>query len=213
MKQQWQRSCAWVAALSSRERGLLLVTGMRLFLLPAYSFWLEPAWLSYQQLQRREQELTLSLQLQQQENQARQVRLRGDPSQALRQELVVLEQRLQQLDRRLQDETLDLIAAERMPQLLEQLLADSGQLQLVQLTSLPPEPLLVGAKARNLYQHGLRLQVEGSYFEVHHYLRALEGLPERFYWRSLDYRVTEYPNARVTLELYTLSTSKEFIRG
>lgn len=213
MVQEWQRACAWVAALSTRERVLLLLTGLLLLLLPAHSLWLEPEWLSYQKLLQREQELSQSLQLQQQANQASRSRLLDDPNQALRGELGTLEQQLQQVDQRLRQETLDLIAAERMPQVLERVLAGSGRLQLLSLTSLPPEPVLAGSKPLNLFQHGLRLQLEGSYFDVFQYLRALEGLPERFYWRSLDYQVTRYPHAQVTLELYTLSTSKEFIRG
>lgn len=213
MNAHWQSGCAWVAALSLRERVLVLVAGAALMLLPGYSLWLEPAWLQWQQLQHRERELSQSLQQLQQENLARQGRLSGDPSQPLRVQFSSLEQRLQQLDQRLRQQTLDLIPAEQMPLVLERVLASSGHLKLVTLTSLPPEPLLAGSKLSNLFQHGLRLQLEGSYFELFHYLRALEGLPERFYWRSLDYRVTQYPNAQVTLELYTLSTSKEFIRG
>ena len=72
-----------MAALSFRERGLILVTVLLLLLLPGYSLWLEPIWLHYQQLQQRESELTQSLQLQQQENQARRSRLQGDPNQPL----------------------------------------------------------------------------------------------------------------------------------
>jgi MSHA biogenesis protein MshJ len=38
-------------------------------------------------------------------------------------------------------------------------------------------------------------------------------LPRHFYWRLFDYRVQEHPSAVVEMEIYTLSTSKEFIRG
>ncbi|MGL5153883.1 MAG: MSHA biogenesis protein MshJ, partial [Aeromonas veronii] len=34
-----------------------------------------------------------------------------------------------------------------------------------------------------------------------------------FYWKQFDYQVKAYPGAVVEMEIYTLSTSKEFIRG
>ena len=65
----------------------------------------------------------------------------------------------------------------------------------------------------NLFQHGIHIELHGSFWDLVNYLQKIEALPERFYWRSLDYRVGNYPDATVTLELYTLSTSKDFIRG
>ena len=144
---------------------------------------------------------------------ASQQALLRDPNQPLRDEQQQLRAELQRLDSDLKDRTLDLIPAEHMPALLEQMLARSGRLRLVSLTALAPKPLMTGTEESMLFQHGLRLRLQGRYFDILQYLRALEGLPEHFYWRRLDYQVEQYPEASVELELYTLSGSKEFIRG
>ncbi|HBY38437.1 MAG TPA: MSHA biogenesis protein MshJ, partial [Alteromonas sp.] len=52
---------------------------------------------------------------------------------------------------------------------------------------------------------------EGRFFAVRDFLANLERLTNQIYWRSMAYEVSEYPNAQVTLEVYTLSTEKAFI--
>ena len=43
------------------------------------------------------------------------------------------------------------------------------------------------------------------------YLQKLEQLPWKFYWQHFDYEVQQYPRALITLNIYTLSTSKWWI--
>ena len=213
MKQQWQQLSARVVAMSLRERWLILLAGAALLLMPAYSLLLEPTWLAYQSQIARSQELATTIAQLQLENQSRQQALLLDPNQPVREQQLKLTQQLEELDAQLKDQTLDLIPAERMPGLLEQMLASSGRLRLISLTSLPPKPLLDDPEQNLLFQHGIQLRLQGSYFDIFQYLRALEGLPEHFYWRRLNYQVEQYPQASIELELYTLSSSKEFIRG
>ena len=213
MKQQWQQLATRVLAMSIRERWLVLLAGTALLLMPTYSLLLEPAWLAYQSQVARGQELATTIAQLQLENQGRQQALLLDPNQPVREQQQQLTQQLVQLDAQLKDQTLDLIPAERMPGLLEQMLASSGRLRLISLTSLPPKPLLDDPEQNLLFQHGIQLRLQGSYFDIFQYLRALEGLPEHFYWRRLNYQVEQYPQASIELELYTLSSSKEFIRG
>ena len=54
---------------------------------------------------------------------------------------------------------------------------------------------------------------EGKYFDVIRYLTQIEALPVKYYWRNLNYQVTQYPWANIELELYTLGESKDFIGG
>ena len=213
MKQQWQQLSARVVAMSLRERWLILLAGAALLLMPAYSLLLEPTWLAYQSQIARSQELATTIAQLQLENQSRQQALLLDPNQPVREQQLKLTQQLVELDAQLKDQTLDLTPAERMPGLLEQMLASSGRLRLISLTSLPPKPLLDDPEQNLLFQHGIQLRLQGSYFDIFQYLRALEGLPEHFYWRRLNYQVEQYPQASIELELYTLSSSKEFIRG
>ena len=57
------------------------------------------------------------------------------------------------------------------------------------------------------YRHGLRLSLEGGYFELLAYLRAIQASGWRLHWDSLDYQVGEQGpgRARISIELHTLS--------
>jgi MSHA biogenesis protein MshJ len=57
------------------------------------------------------------------------------------------------------------------------------------------------------------MELTGSYFDISAYLQALESLPVRYYWRTFQYKVEEYPQARLVFEVYTLGTRQEFIGG
>jgi MSHA biogenesis protein MshJ len=61
------------------------------------------------------------------------------------------------------------------------------------------------------YLHPVELVIEGRYLDIVAYLRALEGLPWRFYWRVLQLETKTYPLNRVRIELSTLSLDKEWI--
>ncbi len=213
MKAQWQGWAQQIAALSLRERILILLTGVVLLGAMGIYGWLDDAdtrlgqdRLALAAAQRDLEILTL-------ENQGKQARLGRDPDAQVREQLAGVETSLRQMDAELLAQTVDLIPAHEMPAVLEALLSRSANLHMLALTSLKPEPLMAGEQKVNLFRHGIRLQLEGGYFDVYQYLKALEALPRHFYWKGFDYRVVEHPKAAVVMEIYTLSTSKEFIRG
>jgi len=87
------------------------------------------------------------------------------------------------------------------------------ELQLVQTNSdaapaAQPNPAAAEESSAGVYQHAVELRVSGNYNQILHFLIALERLPWRFYWQSLDYKVEHYPNAEVTLRVYTLSSEE-----
>ena len=213
MTAQWRAWAQSVAALSLRERVLILLTGIILLGAAGIYGWLDAA---DTRLSQERQALTAAqrdLEILTLENQGKQARLGRDPNARAREQLASVEASLAQLDARLQAQTVDLIPAHEMPAVLEALLSRSANLHMVALTSLTPEPLMAGEQRINLFKHGIRLKLEGGYFDVYQYLKALEGLPRHFYWKQFDYQVKAYPGAVVEMEIYTLSTSKEFIRG
>lgn len=213
VKEQWQALAQKVAALSLRERVMILLTGLVLLGAAAVYSWLDAA---DTRLTADRQALTAAqrdLEILEIENQGKQARLARDPNAQVREQLAGVEQDLARLDAELRAQTVDLIPAHEMPAVLEALLSRSTNLHMMSLTSLKPEPLMAGEQKANLFKHGIRLQLEGGYFDVYQYLKALEALPRHFYWKGFDYRVVEHPKAAVAMEIYTLSTSKEFIRG
>ena len=161
-----------------------------------------------------------------------QVRAAADPDLALRQALRAAEAVRDSQLAALQRDTAALIDPPHMQQVLQELLQSRPGLRLLALESfsaplsLPPAPAEKPAAATSavspapaagvapppiLYRHGMRLTLEGSYFELRDYLRDIERRSlqsgRRLFWERLDYQVGEAGpgKARIVLELYTLS--------
>lgn len=213
LKAQWQAWADKIAALSQRERVLILLTGLVLVCAGAIYGWLDGAALRLEQDRVALTTAQRDLEIMDLENLGKQARLARDPDQNVREQLVRIEGDIGKLDAELKAQTVDLIQAHEMPAVLEALLSRSANLHMLALTSLAPQPLMAGDQRINLFKHGIRLKLEGGYFDVYQYLKALEALPRHFYWKQFDYQVQEHPKAVVEMEIYTLSTSKEFIRG
>ncbi|WP_111640413.1 type II secretion system protein GspM [Marinimicrobium alkaliphilum] len=136
----------------------------------------------------------------------------GAPSSLQRQRDNLLARR-DNLDERLAALSQGLVSAEQLPSLLEDVLLTTGQLELIQMRTLPVEMLsLRGINgdegSTGVYQHSVALTLRGSYFEVLAFLQALEDLPWRFYWEQLEYAVETYPKAEVKVRVYTLSAEE-----
>ncbi|WP_324002573.1 MSHA biogenesis protein MshJ [Aeromonas dhakensis] len=213
LKAQWQAWADKLAALSQRERVLIMLTGVVLVGSIATYGWLDAAVVRLEQDRLALSSAQRDLEIMDLENQGKQARLARDPDQNVRTQLAGVDEEIGKLDAALKAQTVDLIQAHEMPEVLEALLSRSAHLHMVALTSLAPEPLMAGEQRINLFKHGIRLKLEGGYFDVYQYLKALEALPRHFYWKQFDYQVQEHPRAVVEMEIYTLSTSKEFIRG
>ena len=156
--------------------------------------------------------------------------LRHNPNDRLQQQQHQLTQQRQALDSELHQDIATLVSPARMVDLLRQMLVSRKSLQLESVRHLPPRPLKLSDQAKaskpteknrakedahssqpQLYAHDVELVVSGSYFQLLDYLKALEGLHQRFGWRLLDYQVQHYPRARMRLKLETLSLHKEWI--
>ncbi len=141
-----------------------------------------------------------------------------DPDEMLRDKRDVLLQALESLETRLERAVDSFVAPERMPELLSEVMREHDGLSFTSVTRLPSEPLIarnedavVELDVPSLYRHPLRIDFEGTYFDVLSYLAALESSDWRLNWRSLNYEVAAYPNARVSVEVDTLSRQREWL--
>jgi MSHA biogenesis protein MshJ len=159
-----------------------------------------------------------------------------DPDAAARVRLAALDVEAVQLTQRLRDMQGGLVAPEHIVPLLESILRANGRLQLVSLNTLAPAPVgaagpgaaAPGTQAKPpaepapaapgaatpdlLYRHGVELTVRGNYLDMVNYLDALEKMPTQLFWGRAVLEVDEYPNAYLTLTLYTLSLERKWIR-
>jgi MSHA biogenesis protein MshJ len=78
-----------------------------------------------------------------------------------------------------------------------------------------PEAIAVrtaAAPADLLYRHGVELTVRGNYLDMVDYLDALEAMPTQLFWARASLDVEQYPTARLSLTVYTLSLDKKWMK-
>jgi MSHA biogenesis protein MshJ len=69
------------------------------------------------------------------------------------------------------------------------------------------------AKPRELlYRHGVEIVVQGGYLDMIAYMQALEALPVQLFWGAARLDAQQYPDARLTLTLYTLSLDEKWMK-
>ena len=123
------------------------------------------------------------------------------------------------LETRLKSLTNDLISPRRMAQVLHQLLEQDSGVSLIGFKNLPVTKLekaqkkniLLSESNTTLYKHGFTMTMHGDYASTVQYLQRLEKLNWSIYWDSIHYEVIDYPLAKITLTIYTLSMQKEWI--
>ncbi len=117
---------------------------------------------------------------------------------------------LTELNERIQKITGDVVPANQMAELLKTVLKNEGNLKFISLKNLPARNLAsptgeISEQDYMLLQQGIELVFDGSYADTLKYLQALEQTKKwHVLWDSLDYEVAKYPDARVTLHVYTL---------
>ncbi|PCJ49052.1 MAG: hypothetical protein COA74_07235 [Gammaproteobacteria bacterium] len=226
MKAQWKKAGEKIAGLNQREKILVLLMG--LILLPGIIdfFLLQPLRDSRAQYNKQMQSINLRLDsFNTQQNELLQD-IKNDPAMELERRIEGIEKVLGATKEALVGYTDTLISPQKMATMLENMLHESAELKLVSLENLPVAPLFdketnkVPNQETNeeklkdvfgLYRHGIRLVFKGNYMKTKSYLLKLERLPWKFYWQHFDYQVEKHPNAMITLNIYTLSTSKWWI--
>ena len=155
-----------------------------------------------------------------------QAQLAADPNLPYRTALLAAQAGGEQLIGEIDRDTAGLMPAAKMRGVLEELLRTQANLRLLSLQSFS-EPLQLPAVAPaaaagnpaaveaplTLYKHGLKLSLEGGYFDLLSYLQAIQASGWRLHWDSLDYQVGKEAGApaTITLVLYTLSREAGWI--
>jgi MSHA biogenesis protein MshJ len=139
----------------------------------------------------------------------------ADPILLAQREETKLKTQLADINAQLAAKSAGLIPPERMVQVIHDVLSRQHGVRLVSLHNSPVTTLVAGvaqgAQSGGPYVHPVEIVVEGTYLDVLAYLRALESLEWRFYWRLLELESTAYPRNRVRIELSTLSLDKDWI--
>lgn len=221
MKQTWQKIAGRIDALTLRERvviflaaALMLVTIMNVLVLAPLN---EEQQRIVKRVQDEQSQITrIRTEIQQKINEQT-----SDPDLALRGRLQTLQQQKADLQQSVAGIQKGLVSPDKIPALLESILASNTGLHLVSLKKLPVTNLAETPGTANgdasvsstvgLYRHGVELSVQGGYLDMLNYLDALERLPSQLLWGDVVFSVDEYPNATMTLTVYTLSLDKQWL--
>jgi len=230
MKAQLLQLKARIEALSLRERAMVFAATAAVIVFAGHALVLAPMFA---------QQAALRTQIAQQleavtgtdaEIVAKVQAFQLDPDAAARARLNSINQELGQLGQQLLAIEHGLVPPERIAPLLESILRANGRLKLVSMRTLPVEPLsgppggaatqaaaAAPAEAASdavplLYRHGVEVSVRGNYLDMVDYMSALEALPTRMFWGRAQLDVEEYPAARLTLTLHTLSLDRQWMK-
>jgi len=139
----------------------------------------------------------------------------SDPRQVSIKRAGELQTQLANLDTQLKTSARGFVSADRMIEVLHDVLDRQGRLDLVSIRNLPVTSLVppdeANAAPQPPYVHSIELVVDGQYSDVLDYLGQLEALPWKFRWTSLDLSTAGYPRNRVRIELSTLSLDSTWL--
>jgi len=147
-----------------------------------------------------------------------------DPDEVKRRYRDELRKQIAEMDERLQGLQKQLVPPDQVSRLLEGVLGKERGLVLVSLQKLPVQRYQTNGPAkaadpkaqeaetgRGIFQHSFEIRVEGSYAELHAYLKRLEALPWQLFWGKAELDATGHPRLRLTLTLHTLSLNRAWL--
>ncbi len=230
---QWLAYSEKFSNTTAREQYLIIATGLVAIVFILYSVFLDAPFQRIEQLNRQISQTQQSNQNNKNSIQVLEQALLEDPNVALRKELSQYQAKLGEIDEQLLSLTSDLIDPIQMRYALIKLLKLQKGVKLLSFEVLPARAVTKAKLASNdkpdanevqvtstsqaepkqlrLYRHGIKIKLQGQYFQLKDYLSQLEGLTWKFFWQEFDYQLKEYPVSELEVEIYSLSTAQEFI--
>lgn len=208
-----------IETLSSRERLLLFLT----IISTIYYIWsalvLDNVLAAKQQLAQEAESITKNIPGLQKRMQEISRSAANNPNKELSNKVEELKQENINLEKNIMGVTQQLIPAEQMAALLGDIIAADRDLSVTKIENIAEEPVFAqgdehGSKNMGnlqIYRHGLALEFDATYFATRKFLQALEALPWKIVLGELDYKVGEYPHAKVRIVIYTLSLQKAWL--
>jgi len=230
MKALWQDYSAKFLTISPREQYLILLSGLVAIIFIFFSAVIDEKQIKTNKLNKQVRQTTTSNKSAQAMIAVLQQSLTKDPNVSILKQISQYEKSLSSVDSELLLLTSGLINPIQMRQALIELLKMQRSVALLSFEVIEAEPLISpkqdkeksrvtkneldidqNKQALTLYKHGIKLKLQGSYFQLRDYLSQLEKLEWTFFWHEFDYQLLEYPQGELMIEMYSLSTDKEFI--
>lgn len=205
--------------LTLRERVIMFTALIVCTFLITYFWIVDPAVIQQSKIDSRLQKIVQEEKVLNNEIELITRRLQKDPLEEINNKIAFSESTLVQLNKQLDDKLVKFIHAQQMSIALTKVLSKSPGVKISALKSLPvkvfnsSQETVESEKSSLFYQHTLEITLQGNYNAIYQYLLNVETIKEKFYWNSLDYQVSDYPLAEVTLQIYTLSDQQDLVSG
>lgn len=230
--EKWKEYSLKFLSISPREQYLIILTGLVAIVYVLFSLVIDGNIVQAKQYKNKISQLTSSNKSKVNSIEMFEQALVEDPNATLNKQLTIYEKKLAEVDSELLTLTSELIDPIQMRfALLDLLKLQKGvsllSFQLVGAQSIAiadnqttlvqteNESLITTSDLAqpklNLYQHVIKLRLKGNYFQLRDYLTQLEQLSWKFFWQKFEYKLQKYPNSELEIEMYSLSTKKEFI--
>lgn len=229
MKQQWEKLAGKIDGLALRERMLIFAAIAFVLVASVKVLYLDALLVQQKKLSSKivlQQNMMKGLQAQMDASLKAKKDMESSPEYRHREQL---RQELDEGDAFLQSRRDRLVAPEEMAELLQQVLAQNGALELIHLRTMPVAPLAGGALPKpqtaaddadkegaesgdQMFKHGVEITVRGSYMDLLRYLSDLENLPKQMFWGKVEMKVQRYPVVELSLTVYTLSLEKTWLQ-
>ncbi len=235
MKQTLQRLILKVDAMSLRERIMIFAGTALTLMLLLNALLFDPQFAQQKQLSQQIKSDQSKIAEMQTEIQQKVQSQAVDPDAVNKALLKQLQQQSQQMHADLLGLNNVLVKPENMASVLEDILKRNGKLRLISLNTMPvssltsaapndakvpaeksvvPAPSATAqslADTGEIYKHGVEIVVQGKYLDMMSYMAALETMPWQLYWGKATMHVDTYPEATLSLTLFTLSLDKKWL--
>ena len=230
---KWQEYSDKFQNTTPREQYLIILTGLVAVIFISFSFFIDEKLTQTKEIKEQSQRLVSENKSTRSSITIFEEALAKSPNDKLFKQISAYEKKLKQVDEQLLRLTSELINPIQMRFALIDMLKVQKGVSLISFELLGAKPIMgkEGELASddeakegdteaenldvepniNLYQHGIRLKLTGKYFQLRDYLTQLEAMSWKFFWRDFQYKIKEYPLGELEIEMYSLSTNKEFI--
>jgi MSHA biogenesis protein MshJ len=228
MSKPWQDYSEKYLAITPREQYMVLLVGLFAIIFIIHTFFIDDNSIKIVKIEKQISKLSSSNRSDKASITLFEEALSKDPNEELNRQISQYKERLEKVDVNLLKLTSDLIDPIQMRHALMKLLKTQKGVSLQSFQVIAAKPITMSSKTAKikdddatpvdpnqkelvLYRHAIKIKLNGSYFQLRDYLTQLEALSWKFFWQEFNYKLKEYPNSELEIEMYSLSTKREFI--
>lgn len=115
-----------------------------------------------------------------------------------------LTDQLTALNAQINEQLKNSISKEQLRQVLRSFLSQYSPVKVSDFATPKPEEIQAEMHSTDYTQEHLKVELQGSYFDVLSFLQRIEYSNKKIYWDSIDYQVKQYPMATISVTIHII---------